>query len=137
MKRWLMLTNAAFFSTLLKITQLKSMDLLLKIYFDDELKFNFHIEELCKNAERKLHALARVTLYMELLKKRILMNAFSQFDYCPLICMCHSRKIYHKINRLHGKWLRIIYNDKTSPYEELLSKDGSVSMHLRICKNLL
>ena len=131
-----MLTNAAFFSTLLKITQLKSMDLLLQIYFEDELKFNFHIEELCKNADRKLHALARVTPYMDLSKKRILMNAFSQFNYCPLICMCHSRKLYHKINRLHAKCLRLIY-DKTSSYEGLLSKDGSVSKHLRICKNFL
>ena len=43
--------------------------------------------------------------------------------------MCHSRKLYHKINRLHEKCLRIIYNDKRSSYEELLSKDGSVSMH--------
>ena len=43
--------------------------------------------------------------------------------------MCHSRKFYHKINRLQKKCLRIIYNDKTSSYEELLSKDGSVSMH--------
>ena len=47
----------------------------------------------------------------------------------PLIWMCHSRKLYHKINRLHEKCLRIIFNDKTSSYEELLSKDGSASIH--------
>lgn len=73
-----MLTNATLFSTLMKITQLKSMDLLLKMhtvknfYFDDELKFDFYIEELCKNAYRKLHALAIVTTYMHLSKKRTL-----------------------------------------------------------------
>ena len=33
------------------------------------------------------------------------------------------------MNQLHEKCLRIIYNDKRSLYEELLSKDGSVSMH--------
>ena len=43
--------------------------------------------------------------------------------------MCHSRKLYHKINRLHEKCPRIIYNDKRCSYEELLSKDGSVSMN--------
>ena len=43
--------------------------------------------------------------------------------------MCYSRKLYHKVSRLHEKCLRIIYNDKTSSYEELLSKDGSVCMH--------
>ena len=74
---------------------------LLGVHFDDQLKFDFHIEKLCKNANRKLHALARVTPYMDLLMKRILMNAFfnSRFNYCPLIWMCHSRKRYHKIDR--------------------------------------
>ena len=87
-----MFTNAAFFSALLKVTQLKSVDLPLKIYtvrnltgvhFDDQQKFDVHIEKLCKNANRKLHALARVTPYMDLSKKRILMNAFfdSQSNY--------------------------------------------------------
>ena len=63
---------------------------------------------------------------MDLLKERILMNAFfdSQFNYCPLIWMCHSRKPHHKINPSHEKCLHIIYNDKISSCEELLSKDG-------------
>ena len=43
--------------------------------------------------------------------------------------MCYSRKPYSKINELNEKSRRIIYNDKTSSYEELLPKDGSVSMH--------
>ena len=70
---------------------------------------------------------------MDLLKERILMNGLfdSQFNYCPLIWMCHSRKLYHKINPSHEKCLRIIYNDKISSFEELLFKDGSVSMHHR------
>ena len=134
-----MLANATFFSSLVKIMQVKSVDLLLRIHtvklfrvhFDDQLKFYFYIEKLCKNANMKLHALARVTSYMDLSKKRILMNALfdSQFNNCPLIWMCHSRKRYHEINRLHEKCLRIIYNDRRSSYEELLSKDDSVFMH--------
>ena len=43
--------------------------------------------------------------------------------------MCHIRKLYHKINWLHERCLRIIYNNKTSSDEELLSIDGSVFMH--------
>ena len=111
---------------------------LSEMQFDDQLKFDFYIEKLCKNAKRKLHALARVTPYMDLSKKQILMNAFfgSQVNnYGPLISMCHSRKLYHISNRLHGKGLHIIYNNKTSSYEELLSKDGSVSMHDKNLQN--
>ena len=44
--------------------------------FDDQLKFNFYFQKLFKNAYRKLHALVRVTPYMESSKKQILMNAF-------------------------------------------------------------
>ena len=57
------------------------------VHFDDRLKFDFHIEKLCKNANKKLRALARVTPYMDLSKKQNLMNAFfeSQFNYYPLI----------------------------------------------------
>ena len=56
----------------------------LGVHFDDQLKLHFHLEKLCKNANRKLHTLARVTPYTDLSKKRILMNAFFdlQFNYC-------------------------------------------------------
>ena len=43
--------------------------------------------------------------------------------------MFHSRSLNNKINRLHDRCLRIIYNDKHSNFEELLVKDNSVSIH--------
>ena len=80
-----------------------------------------------------MNALTRLTTYMELGKRRMLMNAFfnSQFNYCPVIWMCHSRALNNKINRLHEQCLRIIYNDKTSTYKELLEKDNPVSIQPR------
>ena len=61
------------------------------------------------------------------------MNSFfnSQFSYCPLIWMFHSRITNNKINRLHERCMRLIYGDKTSSFEELLQKDKSVSIHTR------
>ena len=58
------------------------------------------------------------------------MNAFLnwQFNYCPLIWMCHNRTTNRKINRLHERCLRIIYNDKQSSFKMLLEKDSSVSI---------
>ena len=47
----------------------------------------------------------------------------SQFAYCSLIYMFHSRQINYKINELHERVLRIIYKDHFSPFGELLSKD--------------
>ena len=52
-----------------------------------------------------------------------------QFNYWPLIWMCHSRENNNKINRLNERCLRIIYNDKRSTFNALLEKDRSVSIH--------
>ena len=77
------------------------------------------------------NALARIAPYMDIRKRRTLMNAFfkSQFNYCPLIWMCCNRSLNSKIDRLHELSLRIAYNDKTSDFSELLEKGGSVSIH--------
>ena len=66
------------------------------------------------------------------------MNAFfkSQFSYCPLVWMYHSRANNNKINRLHEPCLRIIYSDKQSSFQTLLEKDGSVSIHNRNLRSL-
>ena len=84
-------------------------------------------------AGRKISALARVTLFMGLSKRKLLMNAFftSQLSYCPLIWMCHSRSSNRKVNMLHERCLRIICNDKQSSFTELLNKDNPASIHIR------
>ena len=106
---------------------------LLGVKIDVNLNFSDHISDLCKKASRKISALARVTPFMVLGKRKLIMNAFftSQFSYCPLIWMCHSRANNRKINMLHERCLRIIYNDKQSSFTELLNKDSSVSIHIR------
>ena len=73
---------------------------LLGVNFDHKLNFDKHLSELCKKASKKINALSRITPYTNVFKKRILMNAFfkSQFSYCPLIWMCHSRTNDNKIN---------------------------------------
>ena len=50
--------------------------------------------------------------------------------------MRHNRINNSKINRLHERCLRLIYNDKKSSFEDLLQKDGSVSIHHRTLKRL-
>ena len=57
------------------ITNNKS-EKLLGIKFDHKLSFDDHISELCKKASGKIHALSRVLTYMNISKRRILMNAF-------------------------------------------------------------
>ena len=43
--------------------------------------------------------------------------------------MFHSRSLNSKINRLHKRALRLVYNDFASTFDELLEKDGSFTVH--------
>ena len=56
-----------------------------------KLKFDDHVNYLCKKAILKLNALIRIAPNVS--KKRIIMKSFieSLFGYCPLIWMFHSR----------------------------------------------
>ena len=64
-------------------------------------------------------------------KRKLIMNAFitSQFGYCPLVWMFHSREMNNRINRIHERSLRIVYKNKQSTFQELLDRDKSVSVH--------
>ena len=98
---------------------------LLGIKADSRLNFNEHLDGIIKKASRKTNALSRITSFMNISKRGILLNSFfnSQFNYCPLVWMFHSRCINNKINRLHGRVLRIVYNDFKSSFKNLLEKD--------------
>ena len=43
--------------------------------------------------------------------------------------MCHNGTNNNKINCLHERCLRLIYNNKKSSFEDVLQKDQSVSIH--------
>ena len=66
------------------------------------------------------------------------MNSFflSQFSYCPLVWMLHSRNLNNRINKLHERSLRIVYRDTISTFQDLLLKDKSCTIHARNIQNL-
>ena len=86
---------------------------LLGVKIDSKLSFENHVSSLCKKASQKLHALARVVNFMDLAKRKSLMKAFitSQFNYCPLIWMFHSRQLNNRINKIQERALRLVYKD--------------------------
>ena len=61
------------------------------------------------------------------------MKAFinSQFGYCPLVWMFHSRQLNNRINKIHERALHIVYNDFSSTFNDLWLKDNSVSIDNR------
>ena len=111
---------------------------LLGVKIDYKLTFDEHVSSLCKKENSELRALARTTTYMNIEKRKLLINSFfnAQFNYCPLIWMLHSCYNNNKIKHRHERCLTLIYCDKKSSYEELLGKDESVSIHHRNIQSL-
>ena len=91
-----------------------------------------------RKLNQKLHALPRIPNVMCQDKLRVQMKAFieSQFGYCPLTWMFHSRTLNNRINTIHERVLRLVYKDIHLTFEELLSKNNSFSIHHRNLKKL-
>ena len=106
---------------------------LLGIKIDYKLNFNEQLDGINKKASRKVSVLSRIFPFMDLTKRRLLMDSFfsSQFSNCPFIMMCHNRTVNSKINELHKRCLRITYNNKKSSFKELLETDKSVLIHIK------
>ena len=101
---------------------------------DNKVNFNEHLDGIIKKkASRKISSLSRIFPFVNLTKRRLLMNSFfsSQFSYCPFVWMRHSRTVDSKINKLHERCLRIIYNNKKSSFKELLETDKAVPIHIK------
>lgn len=73
------------------------------------------MSQICKKASRKLHALSRVSKYMDINKQIMLMNPFiiSQFPHCPLLCMFHGRNTENRAINIHKGALTSVYNNNT------------------------
>ena len=54
------------------------------VRFDSKLTFDAHINDICQKAGLKLNALARITSYMDLNKKRLLLNTFFMSQLLPV-----------------------------------------------------
>ena len=66
------------------------------------------------------------------------MNAYfiSQFGYCPLVWMNHSRTLNNRINGLHRRALSLVCNDFSSSFSGLLENDKSVTIYHRNLQTL-
>ena len=102
------------------------------------MSFDTHVSKLCDKVSLKLHALARISNFMNHDKLRLILKAFveSQFGYCPLVWMFHSRVVNNRINMLHERALRLVYRDSQLTFKELLRKDGSFEIHHRNLQKL-
>ena len=87
---------------------------------DNKLK----IDNVCLKANGKLFTLREIRKYLHFNKTRILFKVFlqSQLKHCPLKWIIYSRGTNRRINHLHERALRLVYDYYESTFEEHLEK---------------
>lgn len=120
------------------VTPSKSVKL-LGITIDNDLKFDLHINDICRKANNKIWCLYRIRKYLDEKHARRLCNAFvlSNFNYCPLIWMYCNKTLDAKINRVHKRALRAVTGIYDKSLDELLSSEGGLMIHSRSLQTLL
>ena len=60
---------------------------LLGIHIDNKLIFEPHVRSLCRKANQKLNAFARIAYSLKFEQRKLILNAFitSQFSYAPVV----------------------------------------------------
>ena len=106
---------------------------LLGVILDKTLCFKQQVKSICKKAGQKLHALSRISHFLDTEQLKRIMRAFilSQFNYYPLIWMFCNRILDNKVNRIHERALRITYKDMRSDFDTMLLRDNAVTIHTR------
>ncbi len=105
---------------------------LLGIQIDQQLKFDSHIDNICKKAAMQLNAIKRLARFMGNKERQVIVNSFilCHFNYCPLIWLFCSNSSQKKIEKVNERALRLALSDYASSYSNLLIKAESTTIHI-------
>ena len=103
---------------------------LLGVNIGSDWEFNEYMLNICSKANRK-PIVSGMFKYLAFEKKKIFLRTYfeSQCKYYPLVWLFHVRQIKNRINFLHERAYRMIYNDSTSSFVSLSERDNSFSVH--------
>ena len=97
----ILISSGEIVHVIIGISQIKNSDYerLLGVDIDCKLSFENRINQICNKVRAKIKPLARIAPFLNKRKRKLLMNTFfkSQFSYCPLPWMFHSRTLNNKI----------------------------------------
>ena len=112
---------------------------LLGVLLDSKLDFNEHISNICRKSAWQLYALRRVAKYLTYEAKMYIFKSYiaSNFNYCKVVWHFSSKKNRLKLEKLQEKGLRIVTDDYTTSYDDLLKMCNIKSLHLSRLESLL
>ena len=83
---------------------------------DCDLKFNTHIEKICRKAGMQLNAVWRLSKYLDIQSKTILYNTFIMYSFSYINTLWHfcSHSNTVKMKKINKTALHIVFNEYTS-----------------------
>ena len=109
---------------------------LLGIKINHKLSLKPHVESLCKKKQSKTQCTGTDGLFFKVQAKKIIIKRIYYISYSPVVWMFHSRKLNNRINHIHERAMRLVYEDYTGSFDELLFKDNSFRIHHRNLQKL-
>ncbi len=104
---------------------------LLGITIDEKLKFDKHVNIICKTTARQINVMYQFKCVFDLKERQIICNTFILSNFNVLFCTITCIK---KIEGIQERALWFMYTNKTSTYRSLLEKSNTPTLHLRCIK---
>ena len=111
---------------------------LLGVYIDNKLVFDLHISKLCKKAGFHIIAIRRLAKYLNREELLRLFHAFirSNFQYACIVWHFTSNSNTLKMEKIQRRALRIVMNNYTCSYNDLLLEAKIPSLHVSRIKTI-
>ena len=102
-------------------------------FIDTDVNFTSHSYEICMKSTRQLHAISRISKYLNEKCKMGLYNAFiiSNFNYCNTLWHFSNEDDTMKLEKIPKCELRLIFNDFESDYDDLLKRADRPLLYIR------
>ena len=112
---------------------------LLGIHIDAKLSFDNHVDTICKKAAWHICALSRIAKHLNQQGRKSVYHAFvlSNFQYCDVVWHFCSKESQIKLEKLHRRALRVVLNDFTCSYAELLESINRPSLYVSRLKSIV
>ena len=104
---------------------------LIGIKLDNKLSFKEHISDLCKAAGAKLNAIKRLGNKLDQKERKLLIDAhvISYFNCCSTVWHFCGKVEIHKMEKLHERSIRFIYNEYNMEYFQLLKNQNLKTLY--------
>ena len=98
--------------------EIESINSLLGVVLDNKLNFSEHVKLMCSKSYSKIGVLTKMRKLVRLFKSVILPG----LNYCLIVWLFIRASDKRKLERMQEKGLRVVFNDNTSSYENLMFK---------------